>query len=272
MARTKVLPWKNHPAKFPDEVLDTIEPIIRKRHKGTEGFDPFCGTGRFHLLADRCGVETIGYEIEPEGAVMHKRTICGNSKRLPKDWTGRFKWIFTSPGYANRMSDHHNAKEVCKPCRGGGIMYHPLDQVGDTGSRCEKCGGTGKRNHKRLTYRHTLPVDRELHEDNSGRMQWGPKYRDLHLAADGTGVWAEVYRVLAKGGYFYLNIKNHIKTIKGVQQEVDVIGWHVEALTSLGFKEVERIPVKTKSMGFGQNREARTECEWIIVFRKPGRA
>ena len=251
----KVQPWTDHPAKFSNAVLDTVAPIIKRRHRGTEGLDPFAGTGRIHELAERCDVQTWGMEIEPEGACMHPRTILGNSRELRKIWIGLFAWALSSPGYGNRMSDHHKATEICKACKGTGRVSR---------KKCERCKGEGRNTYKRHTYRHSLPKDRELHVDNSGRMQFGPAYCDLHM-----DVWRNLFAYLQDGGYFYLNVKNHFRTIKGEQVEVDVVGWHIEACESIGFKLLEEIPVKTPGMGHGANREARADCEWVLVLRKP---
>ena len=69
-------------------------------------------------------------------------------------------------------------------------------------------------------------IGRDLHSDNAGRMQWGPKYRRFHEQA-----WTEARRVLTPGGTFVLNIKDHIRAGKVMA----VTQWHIECLESLGF-------------------------------------
>ena len=242
--------WENFPAKFHDDILQVIDGLLKT---GWKVLDPFAGTGRIHELRPR--VETYGIDIEPEAANMSRYTRRGDATKLPKKWTGYFDAIATSCTYGNRMADKHDAQERCKACGGTGAEHQlPVDQP------CPKCNGTGRRKYKRLTYKHTL--GRDLHPNNSGGMQWGDAYRELHEKA-----WAEAHRVLRKGGLLIVNVKNHFRN----HEEVDVVGWHAETILGLGFKEVERIPVKTPGMGFGQNRDARAECEYVLVFRKPGR-
>jgi tRNA G10 N-methylase Trm11 len=255
--KTKLV-WENFPAAFNDDILSAIDSLLKP---GWKVLDPFAGTGRIHELRPR--VQTYGIEIEPEGAAMSRYTRVGDATKLPKKWTGFFDAIATSCSYGNRMADSHNAQEKCKACSGSGYV-RVFEEHERPVLPCEKCGGKGKRKYKRITYTHTL--GRPLHPNNSGGMQWGNAYRELHVEA-----WTEAHRVLRKGGLLIVNVKNHIRTIKGVQQEVDVVGWHVDTILDLGFKEVDRIPVKTSGMGFGQNRDARAECEWVLVFRKPGR-
>ena len=80
-----------------------------------------------------------------------------------------FDAVVTSPTYGNRFADKHNAKD-------GSI---------------------------RRSYTHDL--GRTLHAENSGSMQWGQAYRDLHVKA-----WAECFRVVRPGGLFVLNISDHV--------------------------------------------------------------
>lgn len=166
--------------------------------------------------------ETVGVEIEKEWASMHKKTIIGDATCLPfKDLT--FDAICTSPTYGNRMADCHNAKD---------------------GS-------------SRNTYTHKL--GRKLTKNNTGAMQWGDKYRDMHEKA-----WFETYRVLKNNGRFVLNFKNHIR--KG--KVVDVFSWHLELLKKIGFtlETIEKVP--TNGNGFGKNAELRTGFEFVALLRK----
>ncbi len=218
----------NHPAKFSESIMDILraELALEQEHRGHDDLvvlDPFAGTGRVHLLAGP-GIYTRGIEIEPEWAAMHERTICGDSRKIR--WAdATFDAIVTSPTYGNRMADHHNAKD---------------------GS-------------KRFSYRHVL--GRALTEGNSGMMQWGKPYRDLHSL-----VWLECNRVLKPGGIILLNISDHIRK----NELVGVTDWHVTVLTSdFGFnvEAWERIP--TRRMKMGANRNTRVEHESVIKFRRP---
>lgn len=100
-------------------------------------------------------------------------------------------------------------------------------------------------------------LGKRLSPDNSGNWQWGEKYKAFHLQ-----VWKEAARVLRDRGVFVLNIKNHIRAGK----EIFVTEWHIETLLSLGFELVEHVKIKTPSMRFGANREARIEHESVIKF------
>ena len=110
---------------------------------------------------------------------------------------------------------------------------------------------------KRITYRHFL--GRPLAENNSGRMQWGVKYRKLHEK-----VYVECKRLLKTDGIILINISNHIR--KG--EEIDVVSWHRTALLALGFVVKEEIEIPTPRMGFGANNKLRVANEYILIFQK----
>ena len=164
---------------------------------------------------------TVGLEIEQEWASAHPDTICGDATKMPFQ-NDFFDVICTSPTYGNRMADSHNAQD---------------------GSR-------------RNTYTHVL--GRKLNENNSGKMQWGEKYKTFHEIA-----YKECKRVLKTDGLFILNIKNHIRS--GVV--IDVHAWHVSALVKLGFTLEETVKVSTPSNGFGQNGKSRVPYEYVTKFR-----
>jgi SAM-dependent methyltransferase len=185
-----------------------------------EGFDrvldPFAGTGRVHELD---GHDTVGVELEPEWAALHPRTIVGNALALPFD-DQSFDAVVTSPTYGNRFADHHEARD---------------------GS-------------ERRSYTHDL--GRTLHADNSGAMQWGAQYRDVHERA-----WLEVVRVLRPGGRFVLNISDHYRG--GRRQPVSA--WHVDTVLRLGLRLVDIVPVPTARMRHGDNAE-RVVVEYVFAF------
>jgi len=111
---------------------------------------------------------------------------------------------------------------------------------------------------KRNTYRHQL--GRPLSPNSSGKMQWGIAYQEFHAKA-----WAEVYRVLKPSGYFFINVKNHIR--KG--EVIDVAGWHFCQLQENGFNLIkDPILIRTPGNRFGRNGQARVDHELLAVFQK----
>jgi DNA modification methylase len=208
-----------HPAKYSNPILDVMQEML----VDVSGIllDPFAGTGKIHLL-QREDLKTFGVEIEPEWATLHPQTIVGDALNLPFA-DASFDAIATSPTYGNRMADHHNAKD---------------------GS-------------KRNTYKHTL--GRDLHPNNSGQLQWGPKYREFHEK-----VWAECIRVLKPNGTFILNISNHIR--KG--EEIDVTDWQVRTIQQyIPIKDVRTVgTIRYKE---GSNSSLRPDHESVVRFLKP---
>lgn len=217
-------PQKDHPAPFSDPILDQVAQHLKETGQTGTVLDPFAGTGRVHELREKAGVDTTGIELEPEWAAKHPDTIEGNALELTNTVEpGSVDAIATSPTYGNRMADHHNATD----------------------------------DSTRLTYKHTL--GRDLHEDNSGQMQWGDEYRRFHETA-----WAEAVAALKPGGTLTLNIKNHIRGDK--QQRVTE--WHLDTLYGLGLHLVALDIVPTKGLMAGANAETRTLAEYVMTFRK----
>ena len=206
-----------HPAKFSNNILDEIRQML----DGATGLllDPFAGTGKIHQL-ETPQLKTVGVELEPEWANMHPNTIVGNALHLPFN-NQTFDYIVTSPVYGNRMSDHHNAKD---------------------GS-------------KRQTYKHTL--GRDLHPNNSGQLQWGPKYRTFHELA-----WQEVTRVTKLGGTLILNTSDHIR--KGELQPVT--NWHQKYFQTHNWNIKDSTDLITSRYRRGQNGEIRPATETLTTL------
>lgn len=266
---------KSHPAKFSREVLDVISSWVPM---DVEVLDPFAGVG-YPLVEALPGRRVVGIEIEPEWALCHPGVRQGDALDLPFR-AGEFAWSVTSPTYGNRMADSHIPREICKTCKGQGrwvevdpASIHP-DFVVPCGSfpqpiqtrdvNCPKCGGLGRNKYDRITYTHRL--GRKLHENNSGAMQWGKKYREFHTSA-----WDELARVLdpdarpSGESYFILNISDHIRA----GRVVPVTDWHLVALGEIGFRVQKRVEVATKRMRKGANAQARVDHESVILLVLP---
>ncbi len=245
-------PTHDHPAMFSRELLVPLAETIRGRRSVV---DPFAGTGRIHVIADLAGVQrSTGIELEPEWANSavfagpDRLQIVGDSLLvLPSFEAGTFDAVLTSPAYANRMADAHEAKDACKQCAGSGV---------DGAKECKICKGKGL--SRRNTYRHRL--GRPLSQNNSGGLQWGPEYRNLHRA-----IWSAAADVLTSGGAFIVNCSNHIRQ----GQLIDVCGWHLDVLIEVGLVPVEVMHVETRRQRHGANGTLRVAGEQIIICRKP---
>lgn len=158
---------RQHPATFSAPILAKIDLLLGD---SATVLDPFAGVGTIHQLAtsDR---RTVGIELEPEWADMHRDTINGDARDLLSLTEGvAVDAIATSPAYGNRMADKHDARDASD----------------------------------RMTYKHRL--GRDLTDGNAGGMQWGEDYRALH--AD---VWTAAATKLISGGVFILNVKDHVR-------------------------------------------------------------
>lgn len=227
-----------HPAPYSMQLFPVMARMIRLIG-ATNILDPMAGTGRIFRLwdwLDPASVRISALELEPEFAEQHNRVRLGDATAMPYA-DGSFDCIVTSPAYGNRMADGPMPSDT-KP---------GLDKV--------------VQRKRRLKY--AAAVGRKLHPNNGGGMQWGQKYRDLHMK-----VLAECARVLGEPSDerpqlgFVLNMKNHIRDGK----EVDVIGWWVEALGAYDFELVRREDVPVRSMRWGANSELRVETEAVMLF------
>lgn len=208
-----------HPAKYNDNFI----PVFAKLLKGYElVLDPFAGTGKIGKIKEfgfngniTCN-EIESEWINSEYAV--DKWVIGDAEFLPFK-NKSFNAVCTSPTYGNRMADHFNASK----------------------------------SKGRITYRHFL--GRELNTNNTGRMQWGNKYKLKHMR-----IYKELHRVLCDDGIMIINIGNHIR--KG--EITDVVSWHIDA-ADMPMKKV--IKIKTDGMRFGKNNNLRVGYENIIVFQ-----
>ncbi|MGH9892778.1 MAG: hypothetical protein ACREA0_12470 [bacterium] len=209
-----------HPAVFSDRILPALAAMLAPAHRRV--LDPFAGVGRVHELRKMVTweLETVGVELEPEWANLHPDTHVGNALAL-KFADGSFDAVVTSPTYGNRLADHHNARD----------------------------------SSLRRSYTHDL--GRQLHDDNSGGLQWGEEYRDFHVKA-----WLEAKRVLHDGGRLVLNISDHIRR----RQRQYVSSWHTETLLFLGFRLVDAMRVETPRLRQGANGSARVDSEFVLAL------
>jgi len=218
----RIAPGARHPAKYNDRLLPYFELFLRAY---PTILDPFAGTGKIFNI--RVSGRIYGVELEPEWAIQapvkpNCQMIIGSAINLPFS-DNSIASVGTSPTYGNRMADKHNARD----------------------------------NSVRNTYTHA--IGRQLHPENTGQLQWGDKYRELHEKA-----WAEVYRVLEPSGIMVLNIADHIR--KGVR--IPVSKWHVTTLAKIGILPVYSIEIPTPGNRFGENSNLRVGHESIYVLRK----
>lgn len=213
-----------HPATYTNSFIPKFAELLI----GCDNvLDIFGGVGKLAMIKEYGFTgKVICNELEPEWAETSPYNVdewhIGDAANMAWAKSNSFDAICTSPTYGNRMADHHNAKD---------------------GS-------------KRVTYKHFL--GRDLNEANTGRMQWGDKYREKHLE-----IYKECARVLKDGGLMIVNVSDHIR--KG--QVVNVVEWHKEALTNFGMKLIDEIKIETPRMGFGQNAKSRVQHECILVFK-----
>lgn len=254
--RLALPPLNDHPAAFSVELYAVLIELIRGCGSV---LDPFAGTGRIHQIAEMAGVPiSVGVELEREWSNWEmyqrgpRRQIIGDSLVVVPGLRRQFGAVLTSPVYANRMSDHHHAKDPCKKCVGTGLRTSPAGLV----LNCQGCRGSGL--SRRNTYTHRL--GRPLSTNSAAGMQWGEPYRELHRAA-----WSVCAAKLTPGGRFVVNVSNHIRK----HVEIDVIGWHSEVLAEVGLEFVERIDVSTRRQKHGANADKRTGSEAVLVFAAP---
>lgn len=243
-----------HCATWSTPVLGEVVNQVTRHHPGgidnARPLDPFAGVGtKLYALFPRA----VGVEIEPEWASADRRTIVADATRLPFR-PGSFDLAISSPAYGNRMADHHNAQEQCRRCGGTGKNGWADENWPE--QACSRCNGAGRNTYVRHTYRHYL--GRELHERNTGGMQWGPDYRRVHGQA-----WVQLAKAMRPDGLFVLNVSDHYR--KG--KRVHVVAWHVAALRSVGFEVIEAQPVQTRRHRHGTNWDRRIGYEVVASLR-----
>lgn len=223
-----------HPAKFTDVILDAANDMLnasvcpRNRLIPPTMYDPFAGTGKGLEYFQATGeFDCFGTELEQEWADQSPLVVCRDSLEYMECFAS-----FRGPKYDVVFTS---------PAYGNRMADH------------HEAKDTSKRN----TYRHAL--GRPLTEGTSAGMQWGDEYRAFHAEA-----WGLVFQVLKPGGWFLLNVKDHIR--KGAVQLVSE--WHREACWLLGFEQHRHLLVGTPGNRQGANGEKRVEHEHLLLFRK----
>lgn len=218
-----------HPAKFNAALLAELARILwleahrhRRRRTPLRVLDPFAGTGRLQWCAGG-PVHVVATDLEPEWLTQAPGdTACADALRLPfADDT--FDVVATSPTYGNRMADTYDGRD-------------------------------GSRRH---TYR--IDLGRMPTDGSTAVLQWGDRYRELHLAA-----WLEVARVLRPGGLLVVNVKDHQR--RGDWQGVPA--WHVDAMRRCGFDVEQLLDIAVDGLRHGDNHDARAASELIAVGRR----
>jgi hypothetical protein len=102
-------------------------------------------------------------------------------------------------------------------------------------------------------------LGRRPSERSSGAMPFGKKYFDLHAR-----VWGQVTPLVRPGGFFCLNVKDHIRDGKRVHVGL----WHLNTLTSLGWEWQDHVRVPCGGNRRGANSSARVPCEDLFFLRK----
>lgn len=213
-----------HPATYTESFIPKFAELLIQYDNV---LDPFAGIGKLALIKQHGfkGKVTCN-ELESEWIESSTYDVDewfnGDAANMSWSEDNRFDAICTSPTYGNRMADHYNAKD----------------------------------NSKRITYKHYL--GRDLNDANTGKMQWGKKYKQKHIE-----VYIECRRVLKHNGMMIVNVSDHIR--KG--QIMNVVEWHKETLKSLGMIFVDEVQIETPRMKFGQNSNSRVKTESILIFK-----
>lgn len=245
-------PLTKHPAKFSEPVIEVLRALVRNeaRRQGVARprlLDSFGGVGRIHLLGDIA--ETTAVELRPRWAACHERTRVGDATRLPHWWTRRFNVWATSPCYGNRLRDRHANHDTCKTCVGG-----PSKRIDPL---CRNCGGTGISDRRSYHHDYGEPFE---HEHDATTLRFGTdEYSNLHLRA-----YRQAHRVTVDGGAGLLNVSDFYER----KQLVDTVTWHRAAMREVGWTYRRTVPVVTKRLRKGANRDARATHEVVLVFRK----
>ena len=137
-----------------------------------------------------------------------------------------------------------------------GILYDAIITSPTYGNRMAD-HHNAKDGSKRITYTHRY--GEKLSEGNTGVMHFGKEYKLKH-----TNIFRHLIHLIHNNGLVMVNVSNFIR--RG--EEVDVVGWWKEMLSSLGLVFVEEVLIDTPRMRFGANREKRVNKESLLIYKK----
>lgn len=271
----------DHPAKWSTPVLEALADIADdacgRMGKRLTVLDPCAGIGRARLASalGSAARHVHGVELQPEWC-PDGATVPGDARNLALWPTGSVSAVVSSFVYPNRTTDHHNAKDPCKKCKGTGLAQRLQPEA--LGRPCETCKGTGL--SWRNTYAHALRRHgADLVPDSMAGKGWGPGYR-----LDARLMLAEAVRVLEEGGLLALNMSNHAETLVkgGPQVEQLVVEWYTNELLVMGCRlwEVRRVRTRRYRKGANGHRaqddqgnrtgaDPRVDGEVVIVVHTP---
>lgn len=256
---------RNNPAKYSTAILLALDHIVTQEAdrlgRRLNILDPFGGVGRAHRLGE-AGHHVVTFELEPEWAAQAPGpSVVGDSRHLAcrDDWADV---VMSSPVYPNRMTDHHEARDLCGRCDGRKVV------ASDAGPfvTCGACKGAGL--SMRNTYRHQL--GRMPSKGATSVLQWGNAYRKVTAE-----IMAECLRPLRAAGLIVWNTSNHLRTVdrQGVKAQVEerVNEWFLNEWMVLGCNMVEVRRVQTQRNRNGANGAARVDGEIVAVMRAPSK-
>jgi hypothetical protein len=228
-----------HPAKWTDELFPVIAELLQFPKKG-KLIDNMAGTCKVVLLREH-GFEGEIYcaEIEDPWAkqgngLVHQADVVwvGDSRFLPYE-DEFFDFFATSPTFANRMADHHKARDKSR----------------------------------RNTYKHA--IGRDLTPGNTGMMGWlgkeGEEYRLTNRQ-----IMQCLHRKLKPRARGVFEMKDHFRTLKtgGPQVRQYVTRWWLRMMQAISFIILDKVDVPVEGNRQGENHDARMEYTSLVLVEK----